>query len=198
MADTFPFEIHITVDAASSLNNFTRDCHAMGVKPIVLDLYVDDQPIGDVMTSSTMRGSLDDALAEARSQSEGLTALGYRVLREKIETVPWHPAAKVHSPEGYFETHFAFATVGDDLRAYCAMKGIHLSRNKMKIGAKASLMGTYRRHCTRGEFDQDYQDILREITARGFNLTKEPEIEYSIYDTKETHDSMWINQRKQV
>lgn len=118
-AATFPlpFEIHITVDAESysienfGLEEFKSDCVEINVKPIVLDLEMKEGTLKDVMTSSKHFGDNRSAYEEANRIANELTSLGYKVVRKKIETVPWHPAAPTFNtgepiPNGcYFESH---------------------------------------------------------------------------------------------
>ena len=118
-AATFPlpFEIHITVDAESysienfGLEEFKSDCKEIDVKPIVLDLEMKEGTLKDVMTSSKHFGDNRSAYEEANRIANELTSFGYKVVRKKIETVPWHPAAPTFNtgetiPNGcYFESH---------------------------------------------------------------------------------------------
>ncbi len=89
-----PFEIHVTLAQTDNIEKFKTDCIAIGVKPIILDLYTSDGGvIKDVMTSSKVVGNSLDAAIETRRISASFKAYGYTVLREKIETAPWHPAS---------------------------------------------------------------------------------------------------------
>ena len=124
-----PYEIHVTVDLENSythkhineesLNEFKEDCKSIGVKPIVIDLEMKDKSsMKDVMTSSKFFGDNRTAYEESERIANRLKEMGYDVVRNKIETVPWHPAApqdkdKDHPlwhgepiPNGcYFESH---------------------------------------------------------------------------------------------
>ena len=124
-----PYEIHVTVNLENSythkhindesLEGFKEDCKSIGVKPIVIDLEMKDKSsIKDVMTSSKFFGDNRTAYEESERISKRLRDMGYEVVRNKIETVPWHPAApqdkdKDHPlwhgepiPNGcYFESH---------------------------------------------------------------------------------------------
>jgi NTP pyrophosphatase (non-canonical NTP hydrolase) len=112
-----PFEIHITVDLEKlletnfTIDHFREDCKSIEVKPIVLDLEMKEGSIKDVMTSSKHFGYNRSAYEEANRIANELTSFGYKVVRKKIETVPWHPAAPTFNtgepiPNGcYFESH---------------------------------------------------------------------------------------------
>jgi len=117
-AATFPlpFEIHITVDTSENffefdIDGFKSKCQEFGVKPIVLDLEMKEGTLKDVMTSSKHFGDNRSAYEEANRIANELTSFGYKVVRKKIETVPWHPAAPTFNtgepiPNGcYFESH---------------------------------------------------------------------------------------------
>jgi len=124
-----PYEIHVTVNLENSythkyineesLDEFKEHCKSIGVKPIVIDLEMKDKSsMKDVMTSSKFFGDNRTAYEESERIAKHLKEMGYDVVRNKIETVPWHPAApqdkdKDHPlfdgepiPNGcYFESH---------------------------------------------------------------------------------------------
>jgi hypothetical protein len=115
----FPFEIHITVKGSEKLNEwriprFRTACEELGVKPLLIDaqsregttLFLDPQ------TSQVHVGDNRSAYTAMKATSSGLTCMGFEVVREKIETVPWHPAAPSQEqgrsdmpPHCYFESH---------------------------------------------------------------------------------------------
>ncbi len=113
--ETMPYEFHVTVEARDTdTQAFLETCRELGTKGIVLDLGINNQTeLTDVMTSSTKLLETDeDAMNEVDRIADGLSESGYRVIRRKIETAPWHPAAPQQSgdtmPEGsYFESHLA-------------------------------------------------------------------------------------------
>lgn len=121
-----PFEIHVTINPKNSvgfydekypqksvfLEDFREDCKEIGVKPIVIDLEINDgYIIKDIMTSSKHFGDNRSAYEESMRIVRNLEDRGYDVVRNKIESVPWHPSAPVIStgkeiPNGcYFEAH---------------------------------------------------------------------------------------------
>ena len=128
-----PYEIHVTVDMERIIDgdgdstngkklfikDFKNQCLSIGVKPIVIDLEISDgSTLKDVMTSSKHFGDNRTAYEESERIVKELKDRGYEVVRNKIETVPWHPAApqdkdKDHPlwhgdpiPNGcYFESH---------------------------------------------------------------------------------------------
>lgn len=220
-----PFEIHITINAEKnsytgnlSLDLFKEDCSKINVKPIVLDLEMKSGILKDVMTSSKHFGDNRSAYEEAKRISSELDRLGYRVLREKIETVPWHPAAPRFNtgepiPNGcYFESHIGVIITPeekeslqefvDGLNSGCTEAGIirlggtsKLSQNffkKSKDGSKFVNMLTYRDSMTcKDDFIREVDAIKWSLENCGFEFEK-VEVEYAIYDTNVTHDSKWI------
>lgn len=190
------FEIHITVKEAE-VEPFMEDCSAIGVKPIILDLYTDGGPIKDVMTSSRFRGSTTEVMRHTKDLAKELRDLGYVVVREKIETVPWHPAAMVQPPKqsAYFEAHIAFDP-DERLRAFAELHNVHMSRNAMKKGTDVVAMGTYRVSADQTSpdaFKSMVEKICQSAELVGLKIRSRPHVEYSLWDTNEQHDKAWIN-----
>lgn len=205
--DKTPYELHVTVEQASRLEDFRRVCAALEVKPIVLDLHTrNDGVIKDVMTSSVFFGRNAEALAQLERISAGLQREGLRVVRKKIETVPWHPAApsRMHAnpvmpKDCYFECHFAVKTLNDQphmnqLAALAKELKCHLSKNVFKRHDEGhvTVMVTYR---TYTDVYEDVKErvhyIARQLKSEGFGVEKEL-VEFSLYDTKVHHDAEWL------
>jgi NTP pyrophosphatase (non-canonical NTP hydrolase) len=121
-----PFEIHVTVsvgdefDGLVELEHFKQSCVEIGVKPIIIDLEMKEDFVKDVMTSSKHFGDNRSAYEESERICSELRSRGYKVLRNKIESVPWHPAAPVISmgkeiPNNcYFESHIGVVITTDE------------------------------------------------------------------------------------
>jgi NTP pyrophosphatase (non-canonical NTP hydrolase) len=218
-----PYEIHVTVDTESfvytgGLEDFKSDCNEIGVKPIVLDLEMKEGTLKDVMTSSKHFGDNRTAYEEANRIANKLTSFGYKVVRNKIETVPWHPAAPTFKtgepiPNGcYFESHIGVVILPDEKEALqefvqglndrCTEAGrieiggtCKLSQNffkKSKDGSKFVNMLTYRDNMTcREDFEHGVEAIKWSLDKCGFDFEK-VEVEYALYDTNVNHDSKWI------
>lgn len=219
-----PYEIHVTIDTKSysiknfGLEEFKSDCVDIGVKPIVLDLEMKEGTLKDVMTSSKHFGDNRSAYDEANRIATKLTSFGYKVVRNKIETVPWHPAAPTLTtgepiPNGcYFESHIGVTISPDEkeslqefvkgLNNGCTEAGViplggssKLSQNffkKSKDGSKFVNMLTYRDNMTcKEDFLRDVDAIKWSLDECGFEFEK-VEIEYALYDTNVNHDSKWI------
>lgn len=227
-----PFEIHITVDVTSLVNkdlsvtkewwqdrleieSFKRVCSSIGVKPIILDLEINGGSVlKDIMTSSKHFGDNKSAYIECERIAFELDLHGYKVVRKKIETVPWHPGAPVIStgkeiPNGcYFESHIGVIISpsrkselndfvenvlnGEDVELWGTVK---LSQNffkKSNNGEDFVNMLTYR--CNKigsPTFKLQVETIKELLTKHGFDFEK-VEVEYAVYDTNVTHDIKWI------
>ena len=218
-----PYEIHVTVDTSENffecdIDGFKSKCQEIDVKPIVLDLEMKEGTLKDVMTSSKHFGDNRTAYEEANRIANKLTSFGYKVVRNKIETVPWHPAAPTFKtgepiPNGcYFESHIGVVISPDEKEALqefvqglndrCTEAGrieiggtCKLSQNffkKSKDGSKFVNMLTYRDNMTcRKDFEHGVEAIKWSLDKCGFDFEK-VEVEYALYDTNVNHDSKWI------
>ena len=209
-----PFEIHVTIESPKNLDNFKTICSSLiEVKPIVIDLEINDGSIiKDVMTSSKHFGDNRTAYEESKRICRELELHGFKVLRNKIESVPWHPAAPVMStgkeiPNGcYFESHIGVTIYPDQkdelnnfvksLTSLIDLSGsAKLSQNffkKSKDGSKFVNMLTYRSNmCGSPKFKLEVEGIKHLLQEEGFEFEK-VEVEYAVYDTNVTHDAKWI------
>ena len=211
-----PFEIHVTIESPSSIDKFKKACSLIEAKPIVIDLEINDGSIiKDVMTSSKHFGDNRTAYEESKRICRELELQGFKVLRNKIESVPWHPAAPVIStgkeiPNGcYFESHlgvvikpeekerlneFVKSTLTDS--HLIELSGTaKLSQNffkKSKDGSSFINMLTYRSNmCGSPKFKLEVEGIKHLLKEEGFEFEK-VEVEYAVYDTNVTHDAKWI------
>lgn len=205
--NSLPFEIHVTVRSGSDqLEKFKLACHQSGVKPIVLDLQNSNGEtlFHDVMTSSVCVGDNRDAYEEMQRISNALKSAGFEVIRGKIETVPWHPAApsekhgRIDMPLNcYFEAHFSIVADNESLlvlRKIAEENNAHLSRNVFKnlTNGKFKIMSTYRDYkSTVEKFAESTSNIRAKFEEAGFELDKHI-IEFAIYDSNLSHDSRWI------
>lgn len=208
-----PFELHVTVASAASAQAFRQACQELEVKPIFLALQdgQGETVLHDVMTSSIFLGDNRGALDELERIAKGLSERGLEVVRRKIETVPWHPAAPALSngvsqmpPGGYFEAHFNVLVESRDDKHALALReqlfglvhqhGAHLSRNVYKqLSARAfTVMATLRSYSgTREDFDQRRDALAQALQAQGFK-TEKLITEFSLFDSKGSHDASWL------
>lgn len=205
-----PYEIHVTVQAdAADIEAFKVACMEVGVKPIFLDLELNDnQVMKDLMTSSVFMGNNGEAIREVERIADGLKSKGFKVVREKVETVPWHPtapsnehASPVMPKDCYFECHFGIkvnnarreelSELIDDIAV--AHGRLHLSKNIFKKASDGDyiVMSTYRRYDGVYEDFKETVDSIKEILIKQFEVEKTI-IEFSIWDTKVRHDQKWL------
>jgi hypothetical protein len=201
-----PFEIHITVKDVDK-EHFRAVCKAWDIKPIILDLQNNDGKtvFEDVMTSSVFIGSNVGAYNEMERIAQLLHDEDCQVVRKKIETVPWHPAAPsekndMDMPDDcYFECHIGILIEREnDLGwvSYVAKRwDAHFSRNAFKKYDDGSytIMLTHRvsYYMTAEKFQEDVARIKGELENHDLKVDKTI-VEFSIYDTKVSHDNSWI------
>jgi hypothetical protein len=210
-----PFEIHITVklnNLTTEADRFRKTCAELGVKPIILDLQDKKGKLAmkDVMTSSKHFGNNRSAyIAASQLANELLTEYGFQVVRVKLETVPWHPAApqnesEVMPPSCYFESHIPVTLRAIDesyLRQIVQELNyhVHASRNVFKVldDGQIVVMLTYRRYeGTASSFATDVAEITNSVSAcLGLSVGK-VHTEFAVYDTKVSHDSTWLESSK--
>jgi len=209
-----PYEIHITVDFNESfdtlsskdkLEYFKENCLDIKIKPILLDLHLKDGAVfKDLMTSSVFMGDNRGAFQEMKRISDGLNLKGWKVIREKIETIPWHPAAPSEKhqqpimPEHcYFECHLNVCAPTSRLEELAQIACEFGARKSQNIFKKVNddivnIMITYRDYEKVFEkFKSHLDKIKNKLSNEGFEVEKEI-VEFSIYDTKMSHDAEWI------
>lgn len=200
-----PYEIHVTVKT-SDVEGFKAACAVTNVKPLLLDLQNSGgvAVMQELMTSSVFMGNNASVYAEMQRISNSLTACEFDVVREKIETVPWHPAAPsnkhtspIMPPSCYFESHLSIVTTETDLpklRELVTKYGCHLSRNVFKRIDENhfKIMSTYRKYDGVFEtFKETLETIKKNIVSAGFEIEKTI-VEFSVYDSRVSHDAAWL------
>lgn len=203
--DSYPYEIHITVSQAESYEQFILDCKEIGVKAVVLDLHTKSSGvIKDVMTSSTMVGTNESVIDEVDRITDELEERGYRVVRQKIETVPWHPHTTAErGADNYFESHLP-VTIPDTPEAFDKMyyiikryPGAHLSRNSLKRhnDGTAIYMVTMRHNdCNHDDFVKRVNQLRGGLAGEGYDIGSKDMVEWAIYDNNIQHDSEWVEE----
>jgi len=211
-----PYEIHLTVELPDKkeeieqyIEEFKIACAKAGVKPIMLDLQNNDISVmKDLMTSSKHYGDNSSVYKEVQRIKYVLSGDGFIAVRQKIESVPWHPGSprKVGDkmPDGcYFESHLAIEMDGsqrkeNQLRNLISYKGGHLSKNIFKkiTEGKYIQMVTFREYDTyKNAFEENIKNTISQFKSNGFEIPKH-EVEFCIYDTKNNHDYLWLKKEK--
>lgn len=208
-----PFEIHVTVKlpSADSIEPFKNTCARIGVKPIVLDLR---DSVQDVMTSSVIMADNLGAYNEMCRISQELKDAGFHVVRDKIETVPWHPAAPTElkdvNPNLYFECHINIVVNEEERKKLVEWNdnfniGGHFSKNVFKrindtdfvqmLTLRSSTITKWNVNCTAtftGYIERILNVLNTELGLRPGAVLKHT-IEYAIYDTNIAHDTAWVS-----
>lgn len=194
----YPFELHLTVrhDGSESFNDrFRIACAEINVKPLIVELG----SVGsDVMTSSRFSGDYQGALMHADELSTQLKLKGMPVIRTKIETVPWHPAAETHEAHQYFESHIGINIHSDveelQLRKIAAENGCHTSRNAFKVYPNHKVIMVTKRDadCNAPEFTARVDAVSKLLADYDFKVSA-PIVEFVIYDSNQAHDDRWVN-----
>lgn len=208
-----PFELHVTVKIQDNqIEAFKEACLLLKVKPIVLDLK---QGLQDVMTSSVIMTDNRGAYDELCRISDGLETQGFNVVRDKVETVPWHPGAPKTKMDTmkrncYFESHINIAVTEEQRQLLLTwaeqssdIQG-HFSRNVFKklndtefvqmLTIRSSTVVGY--PCNNVEDFTAYVNyVIEHINTLAFlkeNAVLKHVIEYAIFDTNVTHDTSWV------
>ncbi|MGZ8924587.1 MAG: hypothetical protein ACXW2E_01760 [Nitrososphaeraceae archaeon] len=207
-----PFEIHITVTTQKyKIKRFKQTCADIGVKPIILDL---GQDILDVMTSSVIMTDNLGAYNEMNRIASYLTDSGFVVIREKIETVPWHPSVPIDMEDvnntQYFESHVNIMLNEQELvqlKECCTrhLPDLHFSKNVYKrineddfiqmVTVRSSTITSGKQVHTVTSFTNYVNDIIKSLLW--YDILREGAIlkhviEFAIYDTNINHDTKWI------
>ena len=195
------YEIHITVPVGlgeTNIERFQEICRALGVKAIVIDAH----PLTDVMTSFRMKSDdQNEVFREMTHQMLVLGGHGYLAIRTKVETDITHPAVLTPLPNQYFESHIQVRLNEQDLVNLKELQqGIdfHISTNALKPveDGKHIRMVTLREyHTTPEKFTRRVEALRNVLKSEGFELAKEMEIEFALYDSNPHHDQPWLAKR---
>jgi NTP pyrophosphatase (non-canonical NTP hydrolase) len=196
----YPFEIHLTLEGKrASVDSLEHTCQKIGnVKPIILDLYTKEGIQGQTTTSSAYYGDASGAFDYMGRLVNQFNSEGWRVTREKIETVPWHPMTVKHKNDGknYFESHLTFIVTDEEkptIDHYCDLYGVRLSRNALKhdVEGLIKFMGTIRTHESKEAHEIRLNYILQYLANNNIVPSKIV-TEYAYYDSNEKIDNVWI------
>lgn len=209
--DNIPYEIHVTVNIEGrNVNDFQLICNTIGVKPIILDLEINDMTtLRDVMTSSKYTGLISGVYNECERICDLLKESDFEVLRKKIETFPQHPMSPNNNNgdiiDMYFETHIgtiifphqkSFLNEVVDQLNKTTLNGVcKLSQNffkKSKDGERYVNMLIYRSNIDGSDtFIKEVKTIKDFLIKSNISFEK-VEVEYCIYDSNKKHDYKWI------
>jgi NTP pyrophosphatase (non-canonical NTP hydrolase) len=213
-ATSFPYEIHITVTSDSNWDYFAHICSdlAWETKPLLLANYsIENKTIENaMMLSHVVKGTPRQANERLSQMVEIFQDAGFNVIRQKIETVPWHPASNRMpiNPNGvfYLENHMKvrvdksnFEILNwaiNQIRSNWKNDTFGLSWNTMKpaVDGVRTYFFTYRSKLVDKESFKrqaaEVADMLR-CTPGIIEVTSE-NLEFSVYDTAESQDDSWM------
>ena len=206
-----PFEIHVTVDKSSDIEQFNYTCSKLGIKAICLDLidYDGNAMVDEMMSSSRFFGNNLEAYEELIRISKGIEQDGFKVVRQKIETTTWHPVVPSKKPgnkkmkvNGYFESHIdIFVKAGrlpELIRIAKPNKAV-ISHNVKKTnpdGSKKIILTIRAYKGLYEDFKEKSKALFKALAEKGFNPDQEL-IEFALYDTNVTHDESWISKTEE-
>ncbi len=199
-----PYELHVTVKA-NDVEKFKTVCAKIGCTPVYLDLYSPDDVVKELMSESRFYGNSREAYVELKRISLDLRNEGFEILREKIETVPWHPAAPKENgsveempKDSYFEAHFSYDLPKDKSLNLLVNSGFNVAVNILKSDDdKNRVLITVR------SLEKSYEDFSNLVKNKKYSIYRligeEPRSElheYSIYDSNLPHDLNWIKEEE--
>lgn len=205
-----PYEIHITVKAGGSEEWFKKVCEGAQIKPVFIDNQFKSGKIErDVLTSYTHYGNNATAYNKMRELSDYLKSDGgFDIVRDKIETVPWHPAAPcktgdIMPKDCYFEAHIGVIDTNHFLLKHDITNWNNVWRDKHQLSLsnnpyKAKEDGTVVTWITFREttllypnFESMVQSILDMLEHHGWKIDKVHK-EFAVYDSNVSHDAAWL------
>lgn len=205
--NNIPHELHVTVEKVQELDKFCNACSAADVKPIILDLHSKSNVMKDMMTSSVVIGSTEEAYSELKSIKRILEVYGFNAIRGKIEVPPFHPAVPNKTnglsvpKDCYFETHIEVIIPNGEqyhsnLLSWADYNpDVHVSKNTFKKYEDFStVMLTYRAYDgTIESFKEEVAAIREKVVADlGVKLNGKEIIEYCLFDSNKSHDNRWL------
>ncbi|MBP7807430.1 hypothetical protein KA047_02945 [Candidatus Saccharibacteria bacterium] len=196
-----PHELHVTVAPDSDQTVFRSICDDLGVKAHII---YNETPAGvttvDLLTGSELEGGSGSAFVELGKIATGLRSVGLEVVREKIETTPWHPAAPKMSldqmrPGTYFECHFTLPDL-PAMHGYRPLEwgGVPFLISTTDSKRQRNLLFATMRHyiSTAGAFCESVDRIHGALSAQ-LGEVKKPTVEFALYDSNPHHDKEWVN-----
>lgn len=194
-------EIHITV-ITNDIDKFISDCKDLNVKPIVIELQLQDKLSEyQVMTSSKFEG--DTYHEELQSLTLKLQSLGYTIVRQKVEIYPDKNVP--HVEHKYYESHlrlkFPKSYNVDEFQEDIKLMKFnvwHLSKNILKSDSEFFYQMVTYRAVANPALSNEYDFFVQMISLMELYLNiveveyDKVEIEECIYDSNMDLDSKWI------
>ena len=176
------YQIHVSVHPHSSFSGFLKACKEIGVEGIIMKNHGIGEVKWDLFTSSTVKQQFFD---EMNSIADQLTDKGFKVVRKKVETVPWNPLIESF-PNGYWETHYhhprlPYLTFGSLVSPMASEIGVSSKRDNSKS------------FITLRSNDLEVHNKMKPILEERFPNSVKAITEYALFDSNRGHDDSWIN-----
>jgi hypothetical protein len=189
------YEIHLTIQLSSNIEDFKIFCEEIGAKPIIIETQNKNAFQKQVMTSSKHTGShylftLNNLVSKLESK--------YKIIRKKVEI---QPENIIHTKHIYYETHLRLKLPINfnyqHLQNLCEDLNFHLSKNLFKKSSDFIWqMITYRDYNTDLEsFKSHIETTIQSLKTLDIIYDK-IEIEECIHDSNENIDNSWLKQDK--
>lgn len=196
LAETIPFEIHITIENVTSqtVQVFQGLCNQLGGKAILIELSRGEHISQPMFTKVFSTNNIDEVFSFADRIIRIFTSDNFQYKRLKIEipvtsyalftkTYPdlfcyfeWHGRIKYHDPEL--------------LTQLCNSHHAHLSRNALKSDPERRFI-TLREHSTIAVFVFKIEQLLHTLNLNNYFVEKQ-QSECCIFDSKEMLDAGWL------
>jgi hypothetical protein len=183
-------KLHLTcgVLQESQMAAFVVVCEQVGLKPMLIDLAHGEQKQQPIATG-WLRGTLEEAKAEAMALGQWLARAGMAVRRVKIEASVqgWE---RLSQPDQYFEwrgkllLHNASA-----LQHLCETHGARLSRNSL-MGETGMRFVTLRSREPLAGFKARVAALAGQLEREGW-LPLKQDSEICLHDSRESLDDGW-------
>lgn len=208
-----PYEYHITFEFDKekySIEHLREICNRYNTKLVILEIpSVTGDVYKEYMTSSNFYGKNSEAIQLCTELANNFRMEGLNVVREKVETVPWHPLSPQTTDtahDGYFEAHIEIP-IDNDINPYtlfylkriCSDFNAVFSQNIFKkYNDYYVQMVTIRKH---NSCRKSMENIINDFTSKLKCIsisTSTPLLEFCIYDTNKELDNKWMTKNENV
>ena len=202
--NNIPYELHLTVEINNKdIPKFRESCKTLKIKPIIIELS-EEISLRDIMTSSVFKGNDKTVYEEMERIKSSLSGAGFKVIREKIETIPWHSKApqsiRQKMPNNcYFESHIPITLpkcdkIWNKINKVAKFHNSHLSFNAFKKNTTSlTKMVTLRSADCFFIFKGKLTALLKDLELETQYPLNKVITEFALYDSNVSHDNKWLN-----
>lgn len=202
-----PYEYHCTFEfdiEKYSISILREICNKYNSKLVILEIPdITGKIYKEYMTTSNYYGKNSDAIQLCKDLANNLRNDGLNVIREKVETVPWHPLAPQNTDiihDGYFEVHIELPIDNDintyslyELKKICTeFKAVFSQNVSKKYNDYYVQMVTIRKYNScRKSIENIITNFTNNLKCININVST-PLIEFCIFDTNADLDDKWM------